>query len=55
MPLEQEATDGTETGAVLCSFGYLLLKLETGKYRADAADFFSCVWRTDRLHSERSD
>ncbi len=52
MPLEQEPTEGTEPKAILCSLGFLLLNLETGKYRADAADFFSRISRTYWLHSE---
>jgi hypothetical protein len=42
-------------GSILCSLGYLLLELLTARYRADDADFFSCVSRLSRLHSRRGD
>ena len=38
---EQEATEGTEMGSILCFLCYLLLSLEAGPFRADDADFFS--------------
>ena len=51
---EQEATERTEMDSILCSLGYLLLDLLTARYRADDADFFSCVSRVSRLRSQRS-
>jgi hypothetical protein len=41
--------------SILCYLGYLMLDLLTGRYRADDADFFSCVSRISRLHSRRGD
>ena len=52
---EQEATERTEMDSILCSLGYLLLELLTARFRADDADFFSCVSRVSRLHSRRGD
>ena len=51
---EQEATEGTEMESVLCFLRYLLLNSEAAVFRADKADFFSCVSRLSRLHFRRS-
>ena len=52
---EQEATEQTESGSILCFLRYLLLSLEAPPFRADDADFFSCVWRAFRLRFGRRD
>ena len=40
---EQEATEGTEIGSVLCFLRYLLLVWDSRHIRPEAADLFSCV------------
>jgi len=40
--------------SLLCFLLYLLLNSEAAAFRADDADFFSCVLRLSRLHSQRS-
>ena len=40
--------------SILCFLRYLLLNLQTAAFRADDADFFSCVSRLWRLHFRRS-